>query len=168
MNTPWFFCLLTELCISESYLYSLVCNSRNIPSGNICYPIDGEMSIFFQTDSNELSRRLQQGQQDISQLEENIRQIFSSGQLNDAHRAIISVESILIIIMPVTTGNGIPINKIGSSPSNWWIYILITAGIGLLIVLAILVWQKIKNKRNQQSDDLSAVAFFQEALPETI
>ena len=126
------------------------------------------MSIFFQTDSNELSRRLQQGQQDISQLEENIRQIFSSGQLNDAHRAIISVESILIIIMPVTTGNGIPINKIGSSPSNWWIYILITAGIGLLIVLAILVWQKIKNKRNQQNDDYSANVYYEEVLPETI
>ena len=145
-----------------------MCNTKNITSGTICYPIDGEMSIFFQTDSNKLSRRLQRGEQDILQLKENTRQILDGGQLHDAHVAIIGIESKPVNVNPTNNQQPNGVSVIASSPSNWWIYILITAGIGLLIVLAILVWQKIKNKRNQQNDDYSANVYYEEVLPETI
>ena len=150
--------LFTEFCVCESYLHSLECNSI-VPPNAVCYPIDGEMSIFFETTSNTLSRRLQQTEQAMSTLNENVQEIFNSGKLNDAHPAMVGTASTIIIVNPIF--GGLPpaptIGVVGSSASNWWVFVLIIAGGGLLIALILVAYQEFKNSREQTDADADAV-----------
>ena len=131
----------------------LECNT-NVAEENVCYSIDGEMSIFFSSNSCSSSRKLQKKKRDISQLNEKVKQIMESGQLNDAHPAIILVTFMdkigdpLIFFRPPDDETIAAV----SSSSTWWVIILILAGLGLLLAFALLVWRKQKDQEGEDYD----------------
>ncbi len=120
------------------------------------------MSIFFESNLNPSSRRLQQRELEMSQLKERVKEIMNSGELNDAHPAIIVVTFMDMITNPLITGPIVDrFIESESLASRWWVWILIAAGIGLLLALALLVWRQRKDQEDenydQKSDDYSSI-----------